>query len=123
MTVGQCADFGNPNALRSSLGTLFTVPLTATDSVSGMRWLKDHGYRLVAATPAGALEYSATDLTGKVALLLGSEAHGLSEPWLQAAEERVLIPMLGIADSLNLAQSATVLAYEALRQRRQKAAV
>ena len=110
-------DPGAPQALRGSLGTLFHVPLAHASSDEARAWLDEHGYRVAAATPRGATPYAETDLTGRVVIALGSEAHGLDEAWIDGADARVVIPMLGRADSLNLAQSATLLMYEALRQR------
>jgi TrmH family RNA methyltransferase len=115
LLVGRCADCGNPNALRASLGTLFTVPLATSESDEALEWLEKKGWRGVAATPRGSVDFHQADYSGKVALLLGSEKDGLSSPWLEAAVQQVVIPMRGVADSLNLAQSATLLLYEAQR--------
>jgi TrmH family RNA methyltransferase len=117
LLVDPLVDPGAPQALRSSLGTLFHVPLAHAPSEEARAWLGERGYRVAAATPRGATAYTATDLTGRVALALGSEAHGLDDAWIEGADARVVIPMRGRADSLNLAQSATLLMYEALRQR------
>lgn len=117
LLVDPVVDPGAPQALRGSLGTLFHVPLARADSAAARRWLTKEGYRVAAATPRGAAPYTEVDLTGSVALALGSEAHGLDDAWIEGADTRVVIPMCGRADSLNLAQSATLLMYEALRQR------
>ena len=110
-------DVHNPNVVRASLGTLFSVPLAETTSVAAIAWLQARGVRIVAATPAGAKIYTDADLRDPLALVVGSESSGLSEAWLAAADQRVYIPMLGQADSLNLAASTAILAYEVVRQR------
>lgn len=110
-------DLHNPNVVRASLGTLFTVPVAEATTAEAIAWLRERGVRIVAATPDGAIRYTAADLCGPVALVLGSEAHGLTPAWLEAADTRTFIPMHGQADSLNLAASTAVLLYEAVRQR------
>lgn len=110
-------DIHNPNVVRASLGTLFTVPVVEASSEETIAWLRQQGIRTLAATPAGEVPYTAVDMTGPVAVVLGSEAHGLSPTWLAAADARVYIPMRGMADSLNLAISAALLLYEVVRQR------
>jgi TrmH family RNA methyltransferase len=110
-------DLHNPNTVRASLGTIFHVPLAAAPSTQAIAWLRSRGVRIAAATPEGATLYSDADLRGPLALVLGSEAHGLTDEWLAAADLRVYIPMFGQADSLNLAASAAILLYEAVRQR------
>jgi RNA methyltransferase, TrmH family len=72
---------------------------------------------VVAATPEAETLMVDADLTGPVAVAVGSEKDGLSRPWLERAERRVRIPMRGRVDSLNVATSAAVLVYEAVRQR------
>jgi TrmH family RNA methyltransferase len=110
-------DVHNTNVVRASLGTLFTVPVAEAATPATIMWLRTRGIRIVAATPVGATLYTASDLRGPVAIVLGSEAHGLSQAWLDAADTRVVIPMAGQADSLNLAASTAILLYEAVRQR------
>lgn len=117
LLVDPRVDPGAPQALRSSLGTLFHVPLAHATSEETRAWLAERQYRVAAATPRGAIRYTEADLTGRVVLALGSEAHGLDDAWIDDAAVRMRIPMQGRADSLNLAQSATLLMYEALRQR------
>jgi TrmH family RNA methyltransferase len=115
-------DPANPAAIRASLGTVFTVSLAVASSAEAIRWCAAHGRRVVAATPDGALLWHDAALSGDVALLLGSEAHGISAAWAAAATagtiafDSVRLPMRGAADSLNVAATAAVLAYESLRQ-------
>ncbi len=110
-------DLHNPNVVRASLGTLFTVPVAAATTAETVAWLHTHQLRILAATPAGAEVYTRIDYTGPVAIVLGSEAHGLSREWLEAADQRLAIPMFGQVDSLNLAASTAILLYEVVRQR------
>lgn len=110
-------DWGNPNVVRASKGTVFSVPVAAASTPDVLRWAGDRGLALVAAAPdAGAL-VTDVDLTGPVALAVGSEKSGLPGEWLARADHRVRIPMFGWADSLNVATSAAILTYEAVRQR------
>ncbi|HEX4132179.1 MAG TPA: RNA methyltransferase [Pirellulales bacterium] len=111
-------DLYNPNTIRASLGTVFTVPTFAATSAEAFDWLRAQGLTIYAARPGAGRVYSDVDLTGPSALVLGSEAEGLSSQWQHEAVVAVEIPMLGAADSLNVSAAATVLFYEALRQRR-----
>lgn len=108
----------HPNAIRASLGTLFTVPVGVASAGETLAWLRKRGIRIVAARVDGAVDHDRADLTGALAIVLGSEAAGLSDAWQGADITAVRIPMLGRADSLNVSTSAAVLFYEALRQRR-----
>jgi TrmH family RNA methyltransferase len=111
-------DLDNPNCLRASRGTCFTIPAVATKGETARSWLQERGVAIVATAPAGAVHWDEADLSGPVALVLGAEHTGLSPAWLQAADRAVTIPMAGAADSLNVAATAAVLLYEAVRQRR-----
>jgi RNA methyltransferase, TrmH family len=114
-------DWGNPNVVRASKGTVFSVPVAAATSDEVLDWLGARGLRIVAATPdAGGLVTHA-DLTGPVAIAVGAEQTGLSARWLDRADVRVRIPMFGRADSLNVSTSAAIITYEAVRQRMQGA--
>ena len=107
----------NPNAIRASMGTLFSVPLAITDGAAARDWLAERGIRVVAALVDAGTTYTEADLTGPVAIALGSEADGLSDAWRGDGVTGVRIPMLGIADSLNVSATAAILLYEARRQR------
>lgn len=111
------ADLFNPNVIRASVGTAFTVPFAATTADEAVAWLRGRGIRMMAARVDAEALYTDTDLRGPLAIVLGSEALGLSETWLAPDIEAVRLPMLGAADSLNVAASAAILAYEARRQR------
>lgn len=114
---GPEADPWNPNAVRSSLGTVFTLPLAVASTAEVLAWLRDVGFRIVAARVQAALPHHAVELRGRVAIAVGSEARGLGPGWLAPDIVGVRLPMLGAADSLNVAAAAAVLLYEARRQR------
>ncbi len=107
----------NPNAIRASAGTIFTVPLAAAPTADVLPWLRARGLRIIAARVDGAARYTDVDLTGPVALVVGAEAEGLGDAWSAADVVAVRLPMLGVADSLNVSVSAAILFYEARRQR------
>lgn len=111
-------DVYNPNVIRSSTGTVFCAKVMQASASQAYAFLKRLNARIIAASPDGKQSYFTTDLTGAVALVLGSEDLGLSDLWMQQADEKVSIPMRGKADSLNVSTTAAILVYEALRQRR-----
>ncbi len=110
-------DWGNPNVIRASKGTVFTVPVAASSSEQVLTWLGEHGLSLVATAPDATALLGEADLTGPVAIAVGSEKHGLPPEWLARADISLRIPMFGHADSLNVATSAAITCYEAVRQR------
>lgn len=111
-------DWGNPNVIRASKGTVYAVPVAAATTPEVLAWLVDHGLAIVATTPDAEPSYTDVDYTGPVAVAVGAEQTGLSARALAAATYRVRIPMAGRADSLNVATSAAIVLYEAIRQRR-----
>lgn len=110
-------DLHNPNVVRASLGTLFTVPVAEAQADEALAWLRQRSVHIVATTPDATVRYTEVDMAGPVAIVMGSEAEGLSESWLAAADQLVVIPMYGQADSLNLATATALLLYEGVRQR------
>jgi TrmH family RNA methyltransferase len=110
-------DLYNPNAIRASLGTIFTLPLCAAGARETLEWLQQRRVQVVAARVDAGQPYTAIDYRVPTAIVLGSEAAGLSSAWSQDTVIPVSLPMLGIADSLNVSAAAAVLFYEALRQR------
>jgi TrmH family RNA methyltransferase len=110
-------DLFNPNVVRASTGVLFSVPCVVEDSQKVLAWLKGCGIRTVATTPAAKDLYTDCDLTGPLAVIMGSEQYGLSEFWLKNSDQPVRIPMAGQADSLNVAMAALITLFEAVRQR------
>ena len=110
-------DLHNPNVVRASLGTVFSVPVVSDSNAHVIPWLRQRGVQIITTTPAATIPYTAVDLTVPVAIVMGSEAHGLSDEWLNVADQQVMIPMHGIADSLNLSVATALLLYEVVRQR------
>ncbi len=111
-------DLYNPNVIRASLGGIFTVPTVAAPMAEILAFLHDKGIRTFAAALAeGAKSYTATTLSGPTALVLGTEADGLTPATRAACHETVIIPMRGVLDSLNVSVAAAVLTFEAVRQR------
>jgi len=110
-------DWGNPNVVRASKGTVFSVPVASAPSAEVLAWIAARSLTLVAAAPDGDVPLAGADLSGPTAIVVGSEARGLPPAWLERADVRVRIPMFGRADSLNVSISAAIIVYEAVRQR------
>jgi len=110
-------DLFNPNAIRASLGTIFAMPVCAASTEDTLDWLRSRGLAIFAARVDGSVPYTDADYRGPAALVLGSEAEGLSPAWTGDDVAGVRLPMLGVADSLNVSATAAVMFYEALRQR------
>jgi TrmH family RNA methyltransferase len=110
-------DLFNPNAIRASAGTVFAVPVASDTTSAVIDWLRDREIRIVAARVDADHTYTDAVLTGAVAIALGAETDGLTEAWTAEDIDAVRLPMLGVADSLNVSVTAAVLAYEARRQR------
>lgn len=117
LVCDPATDLGNPNVIRASRGAIFTVPVALTTTAAALAWLKAHDVAIVAATPQAERRFTDVDLRGPVALAVGAEDAGLSDLWLRAADLTVRIPMTGRVNSLNVAASAALLLYEAVRQR------
>ena len=107
----------NPNVVRASLGSLFTVPLAIGSTTEVIGWLDENEIRSVVGTPAAALRHWEADYTGRMAVVVGSEQYGLSDAWLDGRYQAVRIPMGGTSDSLNAATATGILLFEALRKR------
>lgn len=120
---GGGTDSANPAVIRASLGTVFSLPLAIATTPAVIDWCRQQARPVIAATPEGRGRWHEADLGPTAAILLGSEAHGISPAWTAAAAagqlpfSTVTLPMLGVADSLNVSATAAVLAYESLRQR------
>ena len=110
-------DLFNPNAIRASAGTIFSVPLAAAETSAVLAWLRARGIRTIATRVGAATPYTEADLTGPVAVALGAETDGLTDAWSGPDVATVSLPMLGTADSLNVSVTAAILVYEARRQR------
>lgn len=110
-------DVFNPNVVRSSTGVLFSVPVVVSDSQTVHKWLKSKDIKIVSTTPDTDNIYTKVDLTGPIAIVMGSEQYGLTDFWLKQCDIPVRIPMHGLADSLNVALATGLMVYEAARQR------
>ncbi len=110
-------DLANPNVIRASAGTIFAVPTAAAATSDVIDWLRQRRIRSIAARVDAEQPYTQADLTGRLAIVLGTETQGLTDTWRAADVEAVRLPMHGVADSLNVSVAAAVLLYEARRQR------
>ena len=111
-------DLFNPNVIRASIGCVFTVPTVAAPVADILAFLQEKGIRSYAAALAPeARNYTEYDFRGPTALVMGTEADGLSPQMREACDETVIIPMMGRIDSLNVSVATAVLTFEAVRQR------
>jgi len=117
IAVDPVTDWGNPNVVRASKGTVFSVPVASAASAQVLDWIAGRGLQLVAATPDARQLVTDVDLTGPTAIAVGAEQAGLPSDWLDRADVLVRIPMFGCADSLNVSTAAAIICYEAVRQR------
>ena len=117
IAVDPQTDLYNPNAIRASLGTIFSLPVYSASAAEACDWLHRQQFAIFAAKVDGAVPYTAANYCGRAAIVVGSEAEGLTAAWSSAEVKPIRIPMSGKADSLNVAAAAAVLFYEAQRQR------
>ena len=118
LVCDRCTDVQNPNVVRASVGTLFSLPVVECSTAEAIPWLAERGFRILASTPHAEAFYTDFDLTGPTAVVVGAEQVGLKDAWLMSPScSRVRIPMLGQCDSLNVAAATTILLYEVVRQR------
>ncbi|MBU8892042.1 MAG: RNA methyltransferase [Bacteroidales bacterium] len=110
-------DIYNPNVVRSSVGCVFTNQVIACSSDEAIKWLKEKNIKSYAAALTAKKFYHETDLTKPVAIVMGTEADGLTEKWLKNTDEQIIIPMSGKIDSLNVSTSTAIIVFEAMRQR------
>ena len=110
-------DIYNSNVIRSSVGCIFTVPVAISTHSEIFSFLKENRIRIFAAELEASLWYHDTDFTQACALIMGTEADGLSKFWIENADARIKIPMRGKIDSLNVSVSTAVLTFEVMRQR------
>jgi RNA methyltransferase, TrmH family len=114
------SDLYNPNTIRASLGTVFRANVCEASAAETRAWLGEQNLPVIAARPDATQAYTAVEFSRGAAIVLGSEADGLSDEWRGKGVTAVRLPMLGMADSLNVSTTAAVLFYEALRQRGEK---
>jgi TrmH family RNA methyltransferase len=110
------SDVFHPNAIRSSVSTVFSVPVACDHSKNIAKWLIENDYQVFVGTPEAPTSIYEADLTGRVAFVFGNEARGLTHSWRSADWNRIKLPMSGTADSLNVSVTASLMMYEARRQ-------
>ena len=119
IVTGHAADVYDPQTVRASMGSLFAVPVVRAAGVDDVAaWGEVGGLRLVGSSASATMPVASVDLAGPTMLVVGNETKGLSRAWRDRCDELVAIPMRGTASSLNAAAAASVLLYEADRQRR-----
>ena len=112
-------DLYNPNLVRASIGAAFTVPTVACTSEECIAWLKEKGIQILTAQLQDSSLYYDTDMKRPTAIVMGTEATGLTTQWREAADWHIRIPMCGKLDSLNVSVSSAILMFEAVRQRQE----
>lgn len=110
-------EWTNPNVIRSSVGCVFTRQVAAASSEETLAWLKEKGIKIFATALTASIPYHSCDFTLPSAILMGTEATGLSDFWLQASDQNIIIPMSGAIDSMNVSVAAAIVIFEAKRQR------
>ena len=108
----------NADAVKTSAGALHTLPVCREQNLKDtLQYLKNSGFRIVAATEKGDYDYTKADYTGPMCIIMGAEDKGVSYDNLALCDEWVKIPMLGTIESLNVSVAAGILIYEAVKQR------
>jgi TrmH family RNA methyltransferase len=110
-------DFYNPNVIRSSIGCIFTKQIASASSDETLKWLKDNNIAPYCTYLRASKPYHEVDYTKPCAVVMGTEATGLSETWVKNATQNIIIPMQGAIDSMNVSTAAAVVIFEARRQR------
>ena len=108
----------NQKLIKSSMGSSFNLPVIESDIIKTIMWLKDNGFRIVVTDLKANKNYYNVDYNGRVAIVAGNEIHGISDIWYKYDCEKVIIPMFGSADSLNVGVAAAMVVYEASYQQR-----
>ncbi|GAB7388396.1 RNA methyltransferase [Bacillaceae bacterium] len=112
-----CVDLYHPKVVRSTMGSLFHLPVVSGDLREVIPRLKKERVRILGTSLEAAVPYDRADYGGKIALVVGNEANGVHPEVLRYADEKVKIPIYGKAESLNVAMATSILLYEARRQR------
>ncbi len=110
-------DLYNPNIIRSSVGCVFTRKVAMASTTEIIAFLKDNNYTMYCAALSASAAYTSVNYTGTTAIVVGTEATGLSQEWLSNADKNIIIPMEGAIDSMNVSVSAAILIFEGKRQR------
>ena len=116
-----CTDIFNPNVICASVGTMFTMQLAEASSEEFINWAKKNDFTIVATTPDCQSNFTDVDMTGRVAIVMGTEQYGLTDQWFHDPDVvKTKITMYGQVDSLNVATATTLVLFEAVRQRQVK---
>ncbi len=110
-------DFYNPNVIRSSIGSVFTNQIATATSEETIEWLKKNNIKIFCTYLEAAKPYNEIDFTQSSAIVMGTEATGISDLWVKNADANIIIPMKGKIDSMNVSTAAAVVIFEACRQR------
>lgn len=113
-------DLYNPNVVRSSIGCIFTNQIATASTEETIEWLKKRQVKIYCTYLDGSIPYTAANFNQPCAIVMGSEARGLSKNWIDNADANIVIPMFGKIDSMNVSVSAAIVVFEALRQRKSK---
>ena len=113
-------DIFNPQVIRSSVGCFFSTKIIESSTADAIDWCKINRITILATSPNAKNYYTTVDMTGAIAIVMGTEYAGLSNEWLKNADEKIKIPMFGQANSLSVTASTAIVLYEALRQRNNK---
>lgn len=110
-------DFYNPNVIRSSIGCVFTKQVASATSAETIAWLHKNGIKIYCTYLKASVAYHTVDFTQPSAIVMGTEATGLSDLWVENSTANIIIPMAGKIDSMNVSTAAAVVVFEAKRQR------
>ncbi|MCT4622775.1 MAG: RNA methyltransferase, partial [Schleiferiaceae bacterium] len=117
LVCDQQLDIFNANVIRNSLGGFFNVPMVSCTSEHAIEFLNENGIQVLATYLEASVPYYSQDMKKPTALIMGSEAFGISETWIKASDQNIVIPMEGVIDSLNVSNAASIVMFEAKRQR------
>ncbi len=110
-------DFYNPNVIRASVGCVFTKQIASATSIETIEWLNNNKIKIFCTYLKASVSYHKVDFKQPAAIVMGTEATGLSELWVKNASANIIIPMQGVIDSMNVSNAAAVVVFEAMRQR------
>ncbi len=110
-------DMFNPNIIRTSIGCVFTTKIATGTTSEILAYLKNNNVAIYGAALTASVEYQTIDYTQSSAIVVGTEATGLSDEWLDNTTNNIIIPMRGAIDSMNVSVSAAIILFEAVRQR------
>ena len=110
-------DIYNPNIIRSSVGCVFTTNIATGTTSEIIEFLKVNNIEMYGAALTASVEYQTIDYNQPTAIIVGTEATGLSDEWLENTTKNIIIPMRGAIDSMNVSVSAAIIVFEAIRQR------